>query len=208
MRIEFQSHFDIDYIHAATALEGVALTTTILETLKHQGILDYVKIHRALVLGIGNAHEMWALRRLGIPYVLGVDDDSMPFWRIVRDDILAKTQNIETAIGQTFSEWLGKYNGNPFDLMLTIQSPAGFWDGVNWKKVAHLLSEGGVFIIDGDDNPGDHGFTDELSLTWFNVDYKLDFPAEVKDLTSGSTTIYQVRKNMSLQRKVQLARHK
>lgn len=206
MALELQEYFGIDYRHAELALQGIANAATILENLKQQGILDYTTISRSLVVGPGNAQEMWLLQRLGVPDVLGVDNDTMPSWGIVRNYILARTPdaNITT---DTFAHWVDTYDGDQFDLMLTLFASPLLWNGVNWEKVANLLTPGGVFVIDSDVDPDGFGFTDRFSLDWFRLNYDINLSPEVSELTSGTTTIYEARDHIN-QRRVQLARHR
>lgn len=202
MSRELQKYFNIEYIHAADVMEGVAFTATILANLRRQGIFDYANTHRAVVLGFGNGHELWLLQQLGIPIIKGIDDDSMPAWCIVRDNILSNTPNVHVETGQTFARWLHEHDGNPYDLMLAIQAPAGFWDGVNWTTVAGLLSPTGVFIVDSDDDPTKFGFTPQLEINHCQLDFSIDFPPEVVDLINGTTTIYEARERMGFKRNV------
>lgn len=206
MPLELQEYFGIDFRHAELALEGIANAATILEDLKQQEILDYTAIRRALVVGPGNAHEMWLLKQLGVPYVLGIDNDTMPSWRIIRNNIQKKTPDAHIT-KDAFAHWVDTYDDDPFDLMLTIYASPLLWNGVDWNRVADVLTPGGVFVIDGDVNPGGLGFTDKLSITWFRLNYDIDLPPEISELTSGTTTIYEARKHM-YQRRVQLARHR
>ena len=207
MSRELQGLFDIEYLHAADVLEGLGFTATILTNLQKQGIIDYANVRRALVLGYGNGHEMWLLQQLGIPYILGIDDDNMPMWSAFREKIIAKTPGAVEMTGHTFSQWLDRFNGEPFDLMLAIQAPAGFWGGVEWDKVANILTKGGVFIIDSDDDPAYSGFTPKLIMTRSELDFSIDFPAQVNDLTNNTTTIYDARERMGFKRNVSLLRH-
>lgn len=191
-------------MHAADVLEGVAFAATILENLRTQGIFDYANTHRAVVIGFGNGHELWLLQQLGIPIIEGIDDDSMPVWSVVRDNVLSNTPNVHVETGHTFARWLQNFSGEPFDLMLAIQAPAGFWDGIDWTKVAGLLSPAGVFIVDSDDDPAEFGFTPQLEINRCQLDFSIDFPPEVVDLTNGTTTIYEARKRMGFKRNVKM----
>lgn len=204
MSRELQEYFNIGYMHAADVLEGVAFAATILENLKNKGIFDYANTHRALVIGFGNGHELWLLQQLGIPIIEGIDDDSMPAWRVVREQILAHTPDAVEMTGHTFSHWLDDYNGEPFDLMLAMQAPAGFWDGINWTTVAGLLSPAGVFIVDSDDDPTEFGLTTQLVINKCQLDFSIDFPPAVVDLTNGTTTIYEARERMGFKRNVEM----
>lgn len=204
MSRELQKYFNIEYMHAADVLEGVAFAATILENLRTHGIFDYANTHRAVVIGFGNGHELWLLQQLGIPIIEGIDDDSMPAWSVVRENILAKTSNIHEITGHTFVHWLREYEGEPFDLMLALQAPAGFLDGVEWDKIANILTKGGVFIIDSDDDPADSGFTPKLIMTRSKLDFSIDFPPVVVDLTNGTTTIYEARERMGFKRNVRM----
>lgn len=150
---------------------------------------------------------MWLLQQLGIPFILGVDDDSMPAWSVVREQILAKIPNVHIKTGHTFTRWLREYEGEPFDLMLALQAPAGFLDGVQWEKVSNILTNGGVFIIDSDDDPADSGFIPKLKMTRSELDFSIDFPAQVNDLTNNTTTIYDARERMIYKRNINLIRH-
>lgn len=207
MSHELQDYFDIDYLHAADVLEGISFAATILENLKTQNFFDYANVDRALVLGFGDAHEMWLLQQLGIPFILGIDDDSMPAWSVVREKVLAKAPDVHVETGHTFTCWLREYEGEPFDLMLALQAPAGFLDGVQWEKVSNILTNGGVFIIDSDDDPADSGFTPRLKMTRSELDFSIDFPAQVNDLTNNTTTIYDARERMIYKRNINLIRH-
>lgn len=199
---ELQEYFNIGYVHAADVLEGVSFTATILENLRRQGIFDYANTHRAVVLGFGNGHELWLLQQLGISFILGVDDNSMPAWGVVREQVLTNIPEVHTETGQPFARWLQQFSGEPFDLMLATQAPAGFWHGVNWTTVAGLLSPGGVFIVDSDDDPAEFGFTPKLEINRCQLDFSIDFPPEVVDLTNGTTTIYEARERMGFKRNV------
>ncbi len=205
MPFELQSHFGIESLYAGLALEGIAHTATILRTLQHRDIFDYHTIHRAANLGFGRGAELWALQQLGVPEIVGIDNNSMGGWGTRRDQILAKTPNASIII-DTIAHWIEALSDEQFDLILTRQAPPGFWGDVNWDKVADCLSASGICIFDGDDDPSDHGFTNKLSLTWFSPDFEIPLPSEVQDITNGTYTIYQARTDMQ-QRKVQLARH-